>query len=134
LFPKETYVVTLFINSFEEIIYMTVRRNSSREVVYNSSELYSNILKRRNKDFIEQYVTGELKYPTQVQIQSLFLKRHMWVMGDRFWKLSATNYGDPELWWTIAWFNKRPTEAHVRYGDIVYIPHPLDKLYSYYGI
>lgn len=113
---------------------MSNPRNERREIADNSSPLYSSILDKRNRIFIEQYLTKQLKYPTERQIQELFLKKHFWKMGDHYWKLAAEHYSNPELWWVIAWFNKRPTEQHLRVGDMIYIPSPLDKLYGYLGI
>jgi nucleoid-associated protein YgaU len=113
---------------------MTVRRDDMREIVYNSSESYADILARRGKNFIEQYATKQLSYPSKAQISSLYIKKHFWGVGDHYWKLASVHYGDPELWWVIAWFNKKPTEAHMRSGDMVYIPFPLDKLYNYLGV
>ena len=109
-------------------------RNDRREIVNNSNALYSKILEKRGRILIEQYLTKQITYPTQEQIQELFLKKHFWSMGDRYWKIAAENYSNPELWWVIAWFNKRPTEAHLRTGDLVYIPHPLDRVYSFFGV
>ena len=109
------------------------RRNDTREVAINKSEIYSDILFRRNKNFIEQYKTKNIKYPTAEQIQRLVLKKHIWTMGDRWWKLAETHYGDAQLWWVLAWFNKRPTESHCRAGDLVYIPFPLQDLYNFFG-
>lgn len=113
---------------------MSTSRNDRRQIANNSHYHYSKILEKRNKKFIKQYLTKQLKYPTTEQIQQLFLKKHFWKMGDRYWKLASTHYGNPELWWLIAWFNKKPTEAHLRTGDMIYIPHPIDKVFGFFGI
>ena len=40
----------------------------------------------------------------------------MWKLGDRFYKLADQYYGDPTLWWIIAWYNRMPTESHAEGG------------------
>ena len=109
------------------------KRNDTREIGINKSEMYSDIFYRRNKSFIEQYKTKRIKYPSEEQIQRLVLKNHIWTMGDRYWKLAEKHYGNGELWWILAWFNKKPTELHVLAGDLIYIPFPIDELYNYFG-
>ena len=42
--------------------------------------------------------------------------------------MAAKHYGDPKLWWVVAWYNKRPTDAHYNIGDKVFIPKPLEKI------
>ena len=51
---------------------------------------------------------------------------HTWKLGDRYYKLAYEHYGDPEVWWVIAMYNKKPTEAFVNVGDRIYIPKPID--------
>ena len=59
--------------------------------------------------------------------------RHIWKSGDRFFKLASRHYGDPELWWVIAWFNKIPTESHAKKGQVILIPKPIAKVLTYLG-
>ena len=53
---------------------------------------------------------------------------YIWKVGDRFHKLAEQHYGDPTLWWIIAWFNRTPTEHHLRLGDNLQIPLPLERI------
>jgi len=75
-----------------------------------------------------------MKHPTPEQIEQLTLQAHRWTLGDRFFKLAHEYYGDPEMWWVIAWFNQTPTESHVDPGDLIYIPSPLDQITSFYKV
>ena len=61
----------------------------------------------------------------------------IWVMtqdGDRLDLLANQYYGDPKLWWTIGWFNGKPTEATLKPGDVIYIPRPVSKLLTFLGM
>jgi len=53
---------------------------------------------------------------------------HIWTLGDRYYKLAHQHYGESQYWWVIAWFNKKPTEAHLSLGDVVYVPLPLSRI------
>ena len=75
---------------------------------------------------MEQYDTPWLTYPTADEILTLTPIPHIWSMGDRFYKLASRYYQDPRLWWIIAWYNRTPTEAHVKTGWIIDVPLPLE--------
>jgi hypothetical protein len=59
--------------------------------------------------------------------------RHVWKVGDRFYKLADTHYGDSQSWWVIAMYNGLPTEGHVRTGQTILIPTPVGRLLSFWG-
>jgi hypothetical protein len=50
----------------------------------------------------------------------------IWQRKTRLFKLAHEFYGDSRLWWAIAWFNQKPTDAHYKIGDTVYIPSPIE--------
>ena len=52
----------------------------------------------------------------------------VWQRRTRLFKLAYEFYGDPTLWWVIAWFNQRPTDADYSPGDQVLIPFPLEEV------
>ena len=94
----------------------------------NDSERYGDIFEDKGVKFIEQYSTPELSHPNYKQIMQLKRISHVWKLGDRFYKLAGEFYGDEKLWWVIAWFNKTPTESHVKPGQILKIPSPVEKV------
>lgn len=106
-------------------------RYDNRRLIKNNLEEYETIFEDRGINYIIQYDTKGLKYPTVKQIKNLTRVQHVWVVGDRFYKLAAEFYGDPTYWWVIAQYNKTPTEASLTVGDIVYIPTPLEKILNY---
>lgn len=108
-----------------------VSRYDARGLITNFDEQYENLFKKRNTTTILQYVTPSMQHPSAKEIANLNIVNHAWAEGDRFWKLAGRYFGKPELWWVIAWFNRMPTEGHLKRGDIVAIPLPLSKILDY---
>jgi hypothetical protein len=95
-------------------------------------EIYRNLMEDRGVPFIRHYATPQLRYPSVSQLVNLTRLEHIWKTGDRYYKIASKYYGRPELWWVIAHFNQKPTEAQVGIGEIIYIPLPLEKILLYY--
>lgn len=106
-------------------------RYSDVKILENKSDVYKNFFSDRNVNFISQYETQALNYPTQQQINQLQLVEYVWAQHDRYWRLAETYYGDPKYWWVISFFNKKPTEAEINIGDLIYIPMPLERIVFY---
>ena len=102
--------------------------------LFNQKEFYEDVLEDRGVTGIKQYTTPNLKHINEKQIASLTVINHVWKTGDRYYKLAHAHYGDSTKWWVIAWYNRKPTESDVSLGDVIYIPHPLDKVLSYLGV
>ena len=113
---------------------MAIDRDTLRDIFENTEEKYDSILEKRGLSLIRQYATKNLKYPTDKEMLNITTIDHVWKVGTKYWKLAQRHYGDPELWWIIAWFNQKPTEAHCENGDIIMIPFPLERLYRYFGL
>ncbi len=105
-------------------------RYDSKSPRINNSERYSEVFEDRGIKFVKQYSTPELSHPNYRQILQLEQVEHLWKMGDRFYKLAAKHYGDEKLWWIIAWYNKTPTESHVKLGQVLKIPSPISRVLS----
>lgn len=108
-------------------------RYLNREVFSNTDDTYDNLFDERKINFIEQFNTGQLRYPTSTEISTLNVVNEVWKIGDRYWKYASKYYGKPQLWWVIAWFNQKPSEADLEIGKKVLIPTPLEKVLEYYG-
>lgn len=113
---------------------MAFSRYEQRRKFINARRMYKKFFDARDVPFIRQYATANYDYPTEDQINSLNLVQHVWKRGDKLSKLAETSYGDPRLWWVIAWFNKRPTESHLNYGDVIQVPFPLDRTLDFMGV
>ncbi len=92
----------------------------------NRDEMYSEVFKERNVPRIEQYPTPVFKEITLEMASKVEQIRHIWSVGDKYYKLSYNYYNDPKYWWVIARFNRKPTEAHLKVGDVISIPMPLN--------
>lgn len=96
-----------------------------RNTVRNKDELYEETFRKRGVKHIDHYPTPTMKELTAELTAKVEQVSHVWSVGDRYYKLAHKYYGDATLWWVIARFNSKPTEAHVKLGEIVVIPVPL---------
>tara|TARA_Y100000034_G_scaffold113254_1_gene148045 strand:- start:1383 stop:1724 length:342 start_codon:yes stop_codon:yes gene_type:complete len=113
---------------------MALSRYSGRIKRFNSDKLYKDNFEARGIKFVRHFTTPVLRYPTDKEKESLSVIGQIWKVGDRYYKLADDHYGDPAYWWVIAWYNKKPTEAHLNLGDYVYIPTPLHKILEFFGL
>jgi|TARA_Y100000310_G_scaffold243003_1_gene247351 hypothetical protein len=107
-------------------------RYENRRPFRNGNEIYFNILEERGVSSVVQFTTPVFNKVTQQNRRRISQIQKIWTVGDRLYKLAAEHYGDPKLWWVIARFNYKPTEAHFKQGDIIYIPMPIETMLEYY--
>ena len=103
-------------------------RYGDAPIFENRDELYEEALEERDINYIRQFRTGRLTQPSVAQRAQLQTIRHVWQLGDRLYKLAYKHYGNSSMWWIIAWYNLRPTEAHFKPGDVIRIPLPLNRV------
>ena len=113
---------------------MAFSRYGNIRVFRNSLEEFEGVFEERGVKHVDQFFTPTLRHPTQKNIDNLKRVGHIWRIGDRYYKLAHKHYGDANLWWVIAWYNKKPTESHLSLGDVVKIPEPLERVLDYYDI
>lgn len=88
--------------------------------IKNNDDLYKNTFEDRGvPKGITHYRTRT--FSTDV-LKGVSSRKHIWSMGDRFFKLSYHYYGTYDYWWVIAMYNNTPTEAHLEYGTTIEIP------------
>lgn len=112
---------------------MTVKRYEFRNKFKNKLDIYENVFRNRSIKSVIQFNTAKFKYPTDEEIRQLDVTTELWKVGARLYKFADKYYGDPELWWIIAWYNKKPTEGHFEIGDLVYIPLRLESVFKYFN-
>ena len=112
-------------------------RYANRPAFNNISEKYIKYQTDKNKrpssttPSLVQYGTPNLFYPTIEQMQELDYFSHVWKQGDSLYKLADKYYNDPELWWVISWFNKKPLESDYKLGDVVEILSDYNDAYMF---
>jgi hypothetical protein len=85
------------------------------------------------RPYIPIFETINIEYPLFEEILQFDYDDHVWGMGDRYYKLAASYYGDSKYWWIIAWFNKKPTESHIEIGDVIRVPKSLGDILAAIG-
>ena len=115
---------------------MAITRYKDHDIIDNDDPDYKKAFKSRygTRTSIKHYESDFLEYPTTEEIMQLGFTNHMWKLGDRYYKLAHSHYGDSQYWWVIALFNKKPTDQHVAIGDMVKIPLPLRDVLDIYGL
>lgn len=109
-------------------------RYSNSKILANTNEKYQQYFADRGVVLINTLENSKLVYPTQEQINTLLLERHVWKDTDRFYKLSYQYYNNPKFWWIIPFFNKRPLESDYFPGDVVFVPKPIEKFIGMIGL
>jgi hypothetical protein len=112
---------------------MTIKRYENRRTTVNSSDNFEDQFRSRSINSIKHFTTIKLSYPSSEEMVKLEILTETWKLGDRLYKYAYKHYGDPSLWWVIAWFNKKPTENEYELGEEVLIPFPLEKIFKYFG-
>ena len=111
---------------------MADMRNNKTKIVKNDSSHYKKLYDRRGLKRISHYATPRFRHPTVSQRASVSATGHIWAYGDRFYKLANEYYGDVRYWWVIAWYNKKPTEAHFSIGEQFFVPEPLELVLDFF--
>ena len=106
-------------------------RDRAKLIYINNDSLYDDLLLRKELGAIRQYNTTLVQNLTNKT--NIVPVKHVWKTGDRYYKLAQKFYGVSELWWIIALYNQKPTEAHVKVGEVVFVPYPLDSVLYYMG-
>jgi len=107
-------------------------RHGTEYFLENKEEIYEELFDKRGINHITHYRTAKWP-PLTPAVRSQFTTvKHVWKLGDKWWKLASEFYGDPKLWWVLAWYNEKPTESHVKQGNTIYVPQPIEKVISYF--
>jgi nucleoid-associated protein YgaU len=107
-------------------------RYDSAKKTKNQEELYQELLEERQVKSITHYRTPRFPILSAEVRRRFTTLPHTWKMGDSYWKLAAKHYGNASLWWVIAWYNEKPTEAHLHSGQPILIPTPLEEVLSFF--
>ena len=100
-------------------------RYTNRKKAINNKEMYDELFEKRGVKSIVQYRSPKARYISDEELNKVDCIDYVWSYGDDFWKLATQYYGDPNHWWVIATFNRKPTPDHVKYGEKIKIPKSL---------
>ena len=109
-------------------------RYGSSNVTNNDSDFYSSLAEKRGLKAIQHFQTVVIHNPQIFERMQIRTNSHVWKYGDRYYKLANTFYGDPQLWWIIAWYNGYPTEVDVKVGDVLEIPLNFEQIIEVLGV
>jgi len=104
-------------------------RLDGKNIAVNADPMYANVFKSRGVNYIRQYTTQRLTYPTPEELADIQDIGVVWGVGDHLWKLSQKYYGLPEYWYIIAFYNQTH-EFNIKPGQTIYIPTPLSRILS----
>ena len=96
-----------------------------------SNEFYTNYLSERGVPKINFLATTKLVNLTEEQKRQLTEIEPIWESTDSYYKLASRYYGNPNFWWIIAYYNRKPTETSIKLGTVLYIPQPVGLLISF---
>lgn len=97
-------------------------RYDNSRIAVNKNEMYFDLFEERGLKKISQYRTFTFKIVPQEILDSIQTENYIWKYGDTFSSLASKYYADPKMWWIIAGYNRKPTEASLKIGDMIKIP------------
>ena len=97
------------------------RYKQSRKAT-NRDEMYKEVFDKKGVHSITQFRSKRFKQIEEGVKQRIDFNEYVWKYGDTFQLLASRYYSDAKLWWIIASFNNKPTEAHLNIGDTIKIP------------
>jgi len=109
-------------------------RYDNRSKRINQEPLYEEYFEKKDIIRIRHYKTPKFKKITVQQRTQLVRTKHVWKIGDSYAKLSQKHYGSSKLWWAIAWYNGKPTDALLKVGDTIRIPFPVERVLGFFGV
>lgn len=97
-------------------------RYKNSRIATNKNEMYLDVFEEKGVKKIIQFRTYTFKKVPQEVLDSIKSEEYFWKYGDTYWSLASKYYGDPNVWWIIAGFNRKPTEASIKLGEMIKIP------------
>tara|TARA_S200000501_G_C20609722_1_gene649730 strand:- start:333 stop:674 length:342 start_codon:yes stop_codon:yes gene_type:complete len=102
-----------------------------RTTIIVDSKLREKIYSRMRVEEVTQTETLRLNDLSEDDLRTNFTYVEKIVsQGDKMYKFAHEIYDNADYWWIIAWFNNKPTDAHCKIGEVLYIPLPLDRAIS----
>ena len=101
--------------------------NDHSFIIRNRDETYRDFFNRTGEDSVRHYALTILADPAlESYLRETSIIQHVYETGDTLSKIAFKYYGDPLVWWVLAWFNGKPTDFHCTIGDVINVPLPLE--------
>jgi nucleoid-associated protein YgaU len=112
---------------------MSRYHDKSKTTIYERDKILGKFVKKRNRTKMVCFSTPQFFKLEKEDLKRLTTVKHVWTARDTYWKLAHQHYGDANMWYMIALFNEKPTEANLNVGDIVYVPFPIEDVVEIYS-
>ena len=96
-------------------------RYSSTKKFTNNLEYYEYLRGKRKLKIANHYATPILKNPTVEERTRIASDSHIWVLGDRYYKLADKYYGDSSFG-GLCMVQRGTSKADLSLGDMIEIP------------
>ena len=87
--------------------------------IIDKSTPYEPLLNDRDLKYVDLYTEG---IKIKIDYSKISYRKHIWSKSDNLFRLANTYYNDKNMWWIIAFYNQKPTDAHFTIGEEIYIP------------
>lgn len=112
---------------------MSFSRYNTRGLFINDTDSYKEtFFDKRDIQQLIQYETARFYYPTFEERTEMAFATLVWSSTSKLYNLANEFYGDPTLWWLIAWINRKPTEAHFKVGEVFYVGTDITQLLEFF--
>ena len=99
------------------------RYNTTTPIAITSLDSkYEYLFKGRDMKVIYKAAMVQMDAMTDSERAAVDTKRYTWRSSDMYWRVAKRFYGDPRLWFVIAYYNKAPTEFHLDAGQDILVP------------
>lgn len=109
-------------------------RYTKNQTIVTDDTYYKNLLESRDSKNIFHYKLRNYASLTPDLINSITYVQDIWKEDSKLYKFSHKYYGSLEYWWVIGAVNRKPTDAHWKIGEKVYIPTDIQTLIQIIGI
>ncbi len=106
------------------------KRYRLREEIENKKEIYQRRIEKKGAKHLTHYAAPRFTVLSDSLIAKIEVQMVTWGLSSRFYKLADKFYGDPNLWWVIAFFNRKPTDFHAKLGETIFIPNQWEVVYN----
>jgi len=83
---------------------------------------YDYLFENRDVRVVYTIAMKQMNEMTDADRASISTRRYTWRTSDRYWQVAERFYGDPRMWFVIAYYNKAPTEFHLSNGQDILVP------------